>query len=192
MVLVSGYPIGSQEAGKRPLPPKAEFEWWYQFYFATERGQQAYDKYHHTSPSSSGGWPRQSGTSMTLPSIAAREPRPRRCRLSTTTAGGRHCRRRAEYDDLEKRLAASPVITVSTITMEGDANDAPHPDPSAYATKFSGRYEHQTIKGGIGHNLPQEALQAFAEASSRSPKSRSGFSLGLRCVNSISISLLSS
>ena len=70
----------------------------------------------------------------------------------------------AKYDELEKRLAAAPVITVPTITMEGDANGAPHPDARAYAKKFSGKYEHRTINGGIGHNLPQEAPQAFAEA----------------------------
>jgi hypothetical protein len=69
-----------------------------------------------------------------------------------------------QYDDLDKRLAESPVITVPTITMEGDFNGAPHPEPSSYAKKFSGKYEHRTIKGGIGHNLPQEAPQAFAEA----------------------------
>jgi len=56
------------------------------------------------------------------------------------------------------------VITVPTITLEGDANGAPHPDPIAYATKFSGKYVHRMIEGGIGHNLPQEAPQAFAEA----------------------------
>jgi pimeloyl-ACP methyl ester carboxylesterase len=69
-----------------------------------------------------------------------------------------------QYDDLEKRLAAAPNIGVPTMTMEGDANGAPHPDPSAYAKKFTGTYAHRTIEGGIGHNLPQEAPQAFAEA----------------------------
>ncbi len=70
----------------------------------------------------------------------------------------------ARYDDVEGRLARSPVINVPAITMEGDANGAPHPEPSAYAKKFTGRYEHRLVSGGIGHNLPQEAPQAFAEA----------------------------
>jgi pimeloyl-ACP methyl ester carboxylesterase len=70
----------------------------------------------------------------------------------------------AKYDDVEKRLAQLPVITVPTITLEGDANGAPHAEPGSYAQKFSGKYEHRTIAGGIGHNLPQEAPQAFAQA----------------------------
>jgi pimeloyl-ACP methyl ester carboxylesterase len=69
-----------------------------------------------------------------------------------------------QFDALEKRLAAAPVITVPTITLEGDANGAPHPDPAAYAKKFVGKYAHRTIAGGIGHNLPQEAPKAFADA----------------------------
>jgi len=68
------------------------------------------------------------------------------------------------YDDLEARLAAAPAIAVPVITLEGDANGAPHPDPSAYASKFSGKYVHRTIEGGVGHNLPQEAPQPFAQA----------------------------
>ena len=56
------------------------------------------------------------------------------------------------------------MITVPTITLEGDANGAPHPEPSAYAAKFSGLYSHRTIEGGIGHNLPQEAPAAFVDA----------------------------
>ncbi len=69
-----------------------------------------------------------------------------------------------QYDDLEKQLAKGPVISVPTITLESDANGAPHPDPASYAKKFSGKYSHRTIEGGIGHNLPQEAPQAFAQA----------------------------
>jgi len=69
-----------------------------------------------------------------------------------------------QFDDLEQRLAAAPIITVPTITMEGDANGAPHPEPVAYAKKFSGKYAHRLITGGIGHNLPQEAPRAFATA----------------------------
>ena len=69
-----------------------------------------------------------------------------------------------QYDDVEKRLAEGPVIAVPTITLEGDANGAPHVDPSAYAKKFTGRYAHRLVTSGIGHNLPQEAPQAFAQA----------------------------
>ncbi len=64
----------------------------------------------------------------------------------------------------KKRLAAGPVITVPSITLEGDANGAPHPDPGSYGAKFSGKYLHRLITGNVGHNLPQEAPQAFAEA----------------------------
>ncbi|HEY0547945.1 MAG TPA: alpha/beta hydrolase, partial [Pyrinomonadaceae bacterium] len=70
----------------------------------------------------------------------------------------------SKYNELEKRLAEAPVITVPTITLEGDANGAPHPDSSSYAKKFSGKYSHLVITGGIGHNLPQEAPQDFAKA----------------------------
>ena len=69
-----------------------------------------------------------------------------------------------KYDQLEERLSAAPVISVPTITLEGDANGAPHPDPATYAKKFSGKYKHRLITGGIGHNLPQEAPRAFAVA----------------------------
>ena len=70
----------------------------------------------------------------------------------------------SRYDEFERRLAAGPTITVPTITLEGDANGAPHPDPAQYAAKFTGPYAHRTIDGGIGHNLPQEAPAAFADA----------------------------
>ncbi|HYB48005.1 MAG TPA: hypothetical protein VED20_11700, partial [Streptosporangiaceae bacterium] len=70
----------------------------------------------------------------------------------------------AQYDDLEQRLAGAPAIAVPTITLEGDANGAPHLDASVYARKFSGMYEHRVIEGGVGHNLPQEAPRAFAQA----------------------------
>jgi pimeloyl-ACP methyl ester carboxylesterase len=68
------------------------------------------------------------------------------------------------YDELEQRLAEAPDITVPTMTLKGDANGAPHLDASAYARKFLGRYEHRIIEGGVGHNLPQEAPQAFVQA----------------------------
>jgi pimeloyl-ACP methyl ester carboxylesterase len=168
MVSVSGYLIGSQEAGKMPLPPKAEFQWWYQFYFATDRGREGYDKYRHDFSKliwqlASPKWNfddatfDRSATSFENPDHVAIVIHNYRWRQALAEGEPR-------YDDLEKRLAASPVINVPTITMEGDANGAPHPDPTSYAKKFTGRYEHRTIKGGIGHNLPQEAPQAFAKA----------------------------
>jgi len=168
MVSVSGYLIGSQESGKMPLPPKAEFEWWYQFYFATERGRAGYDKYRrdfskliwqHASPK----W---NFDDATFDRTAASFDNPDHVAIVIHNYRWRQALADGErkYDDLEKRLAESPVIGVPTITMEGDANGAPHPEPSAYAKKFSGKYAHRTIKGGIGHNLPQEAPQAFVEA----------------------------
>jgi len=168
MVSVSGYLIGSQESGRMPLPPKAELEWWYQFYFATERGRAGYDKYRHDFAkliwqTASPKWNfddatfDRSAASLDNPDHVAIAIHNYRWRLDLAKG-------EPKYDDLEKRLAEGPVITVPTITLEGDANGAPHPDPSAYANKFSGRYEHRLIRGGIGHNLPQEAPQAFAQA----------------------------
>ncbi len=168
MVSVSGYLIGSQESGKMPLPPKAELEWWYQFYFATERGRAGYDKYRHDFAKliwqlASPKWHfddatfNRSAASFENPDHVSIVIHNYRWRLGLAEG-------EPKYDELEKRLAASPVITVPTITLEGDANGAPHPDPGSYANKFSGRYAHRTIKAGIGHNLPQEAPRAFAEA----------------------------
>jgi len=168
MVSVSGYLIGSQEAGKIPLPPKAELQWWYQYYFATERGRAGYDKYRHDFSKliwqlASPKWNfddatfDRSAASFNNPDHVAIVIHNYRWRLGLAEG-------EPKYDDLEKRLAQSPVITVPTITLEGDANGAPHPDPSAYANKFSGKYAQRTIKGGIGHNLPQEAPEAFAKA----------------------------
>src|SRR5215470_9229012 len=168
MVSVSGYLIGNQEAGKMPLPPKAEFEWWYQFYFATERGREGYDKYRHDF--SKLIWqlasPKWNFDDATFDRSAKSFENPDHVAIVIHNYRWRQALAEGEpkYDDLEKRLAASPVITVPTITMEGDANGAPHPEPAAYAKMFSGKYSHRTIKGGIGHNLPQEAPQAFAEA----------------------------
>src|SRR5262245_45027108 len=168
LVSVSGYLIGSQEAGKIPLPPQAELQWWYQFYFATERGRLGYEKnrrdfnrliWQLASPK----WQfddatfDRSAASFDNPDHVAIVIHNYRWRLGLAQG-------EAKFDDIEKRLAAGPVITVPTITMEGDANGAPHPEPSAYAKKFSGKYEHRNISGGIGHNLPQEAPQAFAQA----------------------------
>jgi pimeloyl-ACP methyl ester carboxylesterase len=168
MVSVSGYLIGSQEAGKMPLPPKAELEWWYQFYFATERGRAGYDKYLHDFAKLI--WqlasPKWDFDDATFDRTAASFDNPDHVGIVIHNYRWRLGLAQGEpkYDDLEKRLAEGPVITVPTITLEGDANGAPHPDPSSYAKKFSGKYAHRLIKGGVGHNLPQEAPQAFAEA----------------------------
>jgi pimeloyl-ACP methyl ester carboxylesterase len=168
MVSVSGYLIGNQEAGKIPLPPAAELQWWYQYYFATERGRAGYDKYRREF--SKLIWqlasPKWNFDDATFDRSAAAFDNPdhvgvviHNYRWRLALAQGE-----AKYDDLEKRLAEGPVIAVPTITLEGDANGAPHPDPSSYARKFSGRYAHRLLTGGIGHNLPQEAPQEFAEA----------------------------
>jgi pimeloyl-ACP methyl ester carboxylesterase len=168
MVSVSGYLIGSQESGKMPLPPKAEFEWWYQFYFATERGQAGYDKNRHDFAKLI--WqlasPKWNFDDATFDRTAASFNNPDHVSIVIHNYRWRQALVKGEpkYDDLEKRLAGSPVITVPTITLEGDANGAPHPEPSSYAGKFSGKYSHRLITGGIGHNLPQEAPQAFAQA----------------------------
>jgi pimeloyl-ACP methyl ester carboxylesterase len=168
MVSVSGYLIGSPEANKLPLPPKAELQWWYQYYFATERGRAGYDRHRHDFARliwqiASPEWNfddatfERSAASLNNPDHVSIVIHNYRWRLGLAEGDPR-------YDDLEKRLAGGPVITVPTITLEGDANGAPHPDSSSYANKFSGRYSHRVIKGGIGHNLPQEAPQAFTEA----------------------------
>jgi pimeloyl-ACP methyl ester carboxylesterase len=167
MVSVSGYLIGSREANRMPLPPKAEYEWWYQYYFATERGRAGYEKYRREFGKliwqlASPQWQfddatyARSAAAFDNPDHVAIVIHNYRWRLGVADG-------EPKYDDLEKRLAAGPFIGVSTITLEGDANGAPHPDPAAYARKFSGKYAHRLIKGA-GHNLPQEAPQAFADA----------------------------
>jgi len=168
LVSVSGYLIGSQQAGKQPLPPEAEYQWWYQFYFATERGRLGYEKNRHDFNKliwrlASPQWKfddatyEASAASFGNPDHVAIVIHNYRWRLGLIEG-------EARYDEIEKKLAASPTIGVPTITMEGDANGAPHPPPAAYAGKFTGKYEHRTIKGGIGHNLPQEAPRDFAKA----------------------------
>ncbi|MEA2821070.1 MAG: hypothetical protein QOJ86_3074 [Bradyrhizobium sp.] len=168
LVSVSGYLIGSQQAGRMALPPKAELQWWYQFYFATERGRDGYEKYRRDFAKliwqlASPKWNfddatfDRSAASFDNPDHVAIVIHNYRWRLGIAEG-------EPKYDELEKRLASAPVIAVPTITMEGDANGAPHPEPSAYAKMFSGKYAHRTITGGIGHNLPQEAPQAFAQA----------------------------
>jgi pimeloyl-ACP methyl ester carboxylesterase len=168
MVSVSGYLIGSQATNRVPLPPKAELAWWYQFYFATERGQAGYEAnrnefnkliWHLASPN----WDFDDATyhratqAFANPDHVAVVIHNYRWRLGLAQG-------EPQYDTFEQRLAAAPTIAVPTITLEGDANGAPHPDPSAYAKKFTGTYAHRNIGGGIGHNLPQEAPKDFADA----------------------------
>ena len=168
LVSVSGYLIGNPAAGQTPLPPKAELQWWYQFYFATERGRAGYAQnrkefakliWQLASPkwAFSDATFDRSSAALDNPDHVAIVIHNYRWRLGLAAGEPR-------FDDLEQRLAAAPIITVPTITMEGDANGAPHPEPAAYAKKFSGKYAHRLITGGIGHNLPQEAPRAFADA----------------------------
>jgi pimeloyl-ACP methyl ester carboxylesterase len=168
LVSVSGYLIGSQQAGDVPLPPEAELQWWYQYYFATERGRAGYGKYRREFAKliwriASPKWNfddatfNRSAASFDNPDHVEIVIHNYRWRLGLADG-------EAEYDELEKRLAPGPQISVPTMTLEGDANGAPHLDPSSYTEKFSGPYSHRTIEGGIGHNLPQEAPEAFAEA----------------------------
>jgi pimeloyl-ACP methyl ester carboxylesterase len=168
LVSVSGYLIGSQAAGRLPLPPEAELQWWYQYYFATERGRAGYEKYRREFAkliwqTASPKWDfddatfERSASSFDNPDHVAIVVHNYRWRLGLVEG-------EAEYGELEERLAEGPAITVPAITLEGDANGAPHPEPGAYAAKFSGTYSHRTIEGGVGHNLPQEAPDAFAEA----------------------------
>ena len=168
MVSVSGYLIGSQASNEVPLPPKAELAWWYQYYFATERGRAGYEKYRHDFAKLI--WqlasPKWDFDDATFDRSAASFDNPDHVGIVIHNYRWRIGLAEGEpkYDDLEKRLAQVPVITVPTITLEGDANGAPHPDPSSYAKRFSGKYANRTITGGIGHNLPQEAPEAFAKA----------------------------
>lgn len=168
LVSVSGYLIGSPEANKMPLPPKAELAWWYQYYFATERGRAGYEKYRHDFAKliwriASPNWEfddatfNRSAASFDNPDHVGIVIHNYRWRLGLAAG-------EPAYDDLEKRLSQAPVIAVPAITLEGDANGAPHPDPASYAKKFVGKYTHRLIKGGVGHNLPQEAPEAFARA----------------------------
>jgi pimeloyl-ACP methyl ester carboxylesterase len=168
IVSVSGYLIGSQKANQAPLPPQAELQWWYQYYFATERGRAGYERYRNDFAkliwqTASPRWDFDEATfdrtaqSFHNPDHVDIVIHNYRWRLGLAEG-------EPEYEDLERRLAEAPVITVPAITLEGDANGAPHPDPAAYAEKFTGKYRHRLIAGGVGHNLPQEAPQAFAEA----------------------------
>jgi pimeloyl-ACP methyl ester carboxylesterase len=168
LVSVSGYLIGSREAGKTPLPPDAEHQWWYQYYFATERGRAGYEKYRREF-----AWliwqlasPKWRFDDVTFETSAAAFDNPDHVAIVIHNYRWRLglAEGEASYDELERRLAAGPTIKVPTITLEGDANGAPHQDPSAYAGKFVGKYAHRVVTGGVGHNLPQEAPAAFAQA----------------------------
>jgi pimeloyl-ACP methyl ester carboxylesterase len=168
LVSVSGYLIGSPEANKAPLPPKAELAWWYQFYFATDRGRAGYEMYRKELSKliwqiASPKWEfddatfERSAEAFANPDHVDIVIHNYRWRIGLVDGERR-------YDAMEKQLAAAPTISVPTITLEGDANGAPHPEPASYAKKFTGSYAHRLITGGIGHNLPQEAPRAFAQA----------------------------
>ena len=168
IISVSGYLIGSQEANKTPLPPAAELAWWYQYYFATERGRAGYEE--NRNDFAKLIWrlasPRWDFDDVAFDRSAASFENPDHVDIVIHNYRWRLGLEPGElqFDDLERTLAGGPAISVPAITLEGDANGAPHPEPSAYAGKFSGKYEHRTISGGIGHNLPQEAPQEFAQA----------------------------
>jgi pimeloyl-ACP methyl ester carboxylesterase len=168
LVSVSGYLIGSQETGKMPLPPNVELQWWYQFYFAADRGRAGYDKYrrdfakliwHQASPQ----WHFDDATfdrsAQALDNVDHVSIVVHNYRWRLGLADGE-----PKYAEYEARLGSAPAIGVPTITLEGDANGAPHGEPGTYGKKFSGKYEHRTLTGGIGHNPPQEAPEAFAKA----------------------------
>ena len=168
LVSVSGYLIGSQQAGQVPLPPQAELQWWYQYYFATERGRAGYERYRRDFAKLI--WqlasPKWNFDEATFARSAAAFDNPDHVSIVIHNYRWRLGLAEGEpqYDELEQRLAQAPNIAVPTMTLEGDANGAPHPEASAYASKFAGRYAHRLITGGIGHNLPQEAPGDFAQA----------------------------
>jgi pimeloyl-ACP methyl ester carboxylesterase len=168
IVSVSGYLISSPAANQVPWPPEPAFLFWYQYYFATPVGKAGYEKY--LDQFNKFIWrqasPKWNFDDATYDRTAASFHNPDHVdivmhdyRWRLGLADGER-----KYDDLEKRLAALPPITVPTITMEGDANGAIHAPAAAYRARFSGKYEHRDLTGGVGHNLPQEAPHAFAEA----------------------------
>lgn len=168
LVSFSGYLVGSQNAGHVPLSPAAELQWWYQFYFATDRGKDGYDKYRRDFArliwkTASPKWAfsdetfERSATSFDNVDHTAIVIHNYRWRLGLAQG-------ESKYDEIEAKLASAPTITVPTITLEGDANGAPHLDPKAYRARFTGKYESRVVSGGVGHNLPQEAPEAFAKA----------------------------
>lgn len=168
LVSVSGYLIGSQEVNRNPLPPKAEYQWWYQYYFATPRGEAGYARYTHDFARLiwSLASPKWNFDDATFARSASAFDNPDHVAISIHNYRWRLglAEGESKYDEVERRLAAAPPIAVPAITLEGDANGAPHPEPDTYRKKFTGRYEHRLVTGGIGHNLPQEAPDAFAKA----------------------------
>ena len=168
IVSVSGYLISSPAGNQTPLPPQAAFAFWYQYYFATEVGKAGYAKYLHEFNEFI--WrqasPKWNFDDATYDRSAAAFDNPDHVdlvmhdyRWRLGLADGER-----KYDALEKQLAALPVVTVPAITMEGDSNGAIHGPSTAYRDKFAGKYDYRLITGGVGHNLPQEAPQAFAQA----------------------------
>jgi len=168
---VSGYLIGSQALGKIPLPPQAEFEWWYQYYFATEHGRAGYDKYRHDFAkliwhTASPKWHfdeatfDRSATSFDNPDHVAIVIHNYRWRLGLAQG-------EQKYDDWEKRLAEFPAIAVPTITLEGDANGAPHADASSYAKKFSGKYSDRIVSGGVRAQSASRGSAGFRQSRRR-------------------------
>jgi pimeloyl-ACP methyl ester carboxylesterase len=168
MVSVNGYLINNLERNKLPLPPRAEWGWWYQYYFATDRGRAGLDanrrdlakliwKFNSPKFEFDDATFDRTAASFDNPDYVSIVIHNYRWRLSLAAGD-------LKYDDLEKRLAAGPVIATPTITLDGDADGvAPATDGTAYAAKFSGKRTHRIIKGA-GHNLPQEAPQAFVDA----------------------------
>lgn len=168
LVSVSGYLIGSQAAGATPLVPDAERSWWYQYYFATERGRSGYAL--HTREfarliwkTASPAWAfdeptfARSVAALDNPDHVAITIHNYRWRLGVAEGESR-------YAEMEEKLAAFPPVAIPAITLEGDANGAPHPSAEDYRARFVAPYEHRLIEGGIGHNLPQEAPHAFVRA----------------------------
>jgi pimeloyl-ACP methyl ester carboxylesterase len=168
LVSVSGYLLTSRQGNKAPQSPQAEFAFWYQYYFATERGRAGYAQNLHEFNKLI--WrlasPKWAFDDATFDRSAAAFDNPDHVAITIHNYRWRLGLAEGEprYDAVEEQIARSPLITVPTITLEGDANGAPHADPSAYAARFSGRHEHRLVTGGIGHNLPQEAPRAFAQA----------------------------
>jgi pimeloyl-ACP methyl ester carboxylesterase len=168
LVAVSGYLIANRDANRQPLTPEAEYAWWYQYYFATERGERGYLA--HTREFArliwwlaSPAWRFDDATfdrsarSFDNPDHVAIVIHNYRWRLGIDAG-------EARYDAIEASLAEAPAISIPAITLQGDADGAPHPDSRAYAARFAGWYAHRVVGGGVGHNLPQEAPRAFAQA----------------------------
>jgi pimeloyl-ACP methyl ester carboxylesterase len=166
LVAVSGYLITNVKAQQQPLPPKAELGWWYQYYFSTERGRIGYSEYRNDFNKLI--WktvsPKWDFSDATFDRTAASFQNPDHVAIVIHNYRWRIGLAKGDpkYDDLENRLFRGPVITVPTITIASDFDGAAA-NGSPYRNKFSGKYSHRILKG-IGHNVPQEAPQAFAKA----------------------------